>query len=305
MLALTCPHSFEIGLPPFVASVKLPRMPAQLDESQNSTEADTPAFGTYAPAANTRLLRWMVKFGLSRGSFLKKVQKSWLSKHGSIVDSEIRGLRYRLNLSDNVTDSKILLSSKVYDGEELQFLAKVCHEGCFVDVGANVGYYTMSLLKAGYAQALPIEPNPPTLQRLDYNLKLNNFSDRVFVVPKGVGPEGELEFYQTGGLGGSSFVKPSGEVKSVKIQTLPLLDILRKHHIERIGGMKVDVEGFEDRVLIPFLQEAPDALLPRRIVMESCHQQQWAEDIRTQFTKRGYRLVGKTRANELFERKPE
>ena len=40
------------------------------------------------------------------------------------------------------------------------------------------------------------------------------------------------------------------------------MDLCEKFNLTRIDGMKVDVEGFEEAVMLPFLEQASDNLLP-------------------------------------------
>jgi FkbM family methyltransferase len=257
-------------------------------------------WGAHAPARATRSLQWMIRLGLARGTMAKTIHRLWLARHGPVVDTTVRGLRYRLDISDNTTDGKILISSKVYDQIELDHLVRHGGEGVFVDIGANIGYYSLSLAHAGCERVIAIEPNPPALERLRYNIGLNQLGERIEVVAAGVGPDAELEFYQTGGLGGSGFVKPVHDAPVIKVRSIPLMQILADRQVERIGGLKIDVEGFEDQVLFPFLREAPEALLPACIVMESCHRHEWESDLLPAFHARGYRLACETRANRIF-----
>ena len=73
------------------------------------------------------------------------------------------------------------------------------------------------------------------------------------------------------------------------------------HYLNRIDGMKVDVEGFEEAVLLPFFENAPDTLLPRLIVIED-NRKEWDTDILAVAATRGYRLAKKTHMNLLLER---
>jgi FkbM family methyltransferase len=259
-------------------------------------------YGTFKPGANTRFLRLLTRLGLAHGKTSKKLREAWLRRHGPRVDTEVRGVKYRLNLADNTTDAKILISSKVYDSVELDALAAACRAKPFVDIGANIGYYTLSLLRAGCPRAVAIEPNPPTLARLRFNIEVNAFQDRADIVAMGAGPEGELEFYQAGGLGGSSFVKPAGDHPVITVRTKPLLDILRERDVKQVGGMKIDVEGFEDQVLNAFLDKAPPALLPDVLVMESCHDGDWKTDLLSKLASKGYAPPARTRSNFIFRK---
>jgi FkbM family methyltransferase len=266
-----------------------------------STQTDPP-YGTYRPDSKTWLIRLLTRLGLAHGKLALKLRECWLEKHGPWVDAEVGGLRYRLNLHDNTTDVKILISSKVYDAPEIKALTAACRAKAFVDIGANIGYYTLSILHSGCPRAIAIEPNPPTLARLRYNVGLNAMQDRADIVAMGAGPEGELEFYQTGGLGGSSFVKPDAEAPVIKVRTKPLLSIFHERGVTAVGGMKIDVEGFEDQVLNAFFDEAPPALLPDVLVMESCHAADWKTDLDAKLASAGYRLSSRTRSNIIYRK---
>ena len=45
--------------------------------------------------------------------------------------------------------------------------------------------------------------------------------------------------------------------------------IVERAGIDRIDALKTDIEGFEDRALLPFFATAPRALWPKRIYMET------------------------------------
>lgn len=60
--------------------------------------------------------------------------------------------------------------------------------------------------------------------------------------------------------------------------------------------MKVDIEGFEERVLTHFFSEAPRSYWPRFICVEVIHTTQVAALLENM----GYRLTLKTRENNVF-----
>lgn len=265
-------------------------------------QATEPPYGTYAVDRRTQALRALIRTGLSRGRVTKWIRRRWIDLHGPLVDAEVDGIRYRFDLRNNVTDGKVLLSSKVYDEVEIKALVASARDGVFIDIGANIGYYTLALLRHGASRVVAIEPNPPALARLRFNLEANDVADRVDVVDEGVGPEGELEFFQTSALGSASFVRPDEEVPSIRVRTRPLLAILDELQVKRIGALKIDVEGYEDRVLVPFLQEAPRGLLPDTVVMERCNAHDWEVDPLALFAAAGYRVEQETRGNYILRR---
>jgi len=70
-----------------------------------------PPWGHYAPPHSGRYLRSAIKLGLSRGKLRKIILARWARKFGNIIDVSIRGVNYRLDLTDNVTDRKIFVAS--------------------------------------------------------------------------------------------------------------------------------------------------------------------------------------------------
>jgi hypothetical protein len=57
-----------------------------------------------------------------------------------------------------------------------------------------------------------------------------------------------------------------------------LLHAARSRGIERIDVMKIDIEGMEDQVLLPFFRKAPRSLWPRAIVGEHIFAPRWREE---------------------------
>lgn len=264
---------------------------------------EQPAWGTYAPPAQSAWIRLLISLGLGRGKLRKHFILSWKKKFGSSVDREVRGIRYRLMLDNNVTDGQILASSVVYDKQELEALSGAARGNWFVDVGANIGYYSLYYAKHTQNRVMAIEPNPPTLERLRFNIAANGLDERITVVPLGVGEEGEFELYSTGDLGSASLLdNPDADTRSVTIRTRPLLEMLQEAGVEKVDALKIDVEGMEDRALVPFLQTAPEALLPRCIVLEHGQEHLWEQDLFAVLKEKGYTVTAKPRGNTILNK---
>ncbi len=259
-------------------------------------------WGHYSPPKGAWFLRLVTAAGFGRGKFKRKIIESWQKHFGYIYDVTVRGVKYRLDISDNVTDKKILTSSKVYDKEELGALLHACAGGIFVDIGANIGYYSLHLAVKGNSRVVAIEPNPPTLERLQYNIAINGLQEMITVVPKGIGPEGTHDLYSGKNLGSSSFHDdPNEETCNItSVETTPLLSLFEKLAIQEIDGIKIDIEGMEDQALVPFFRDAPDALWPKCIVIEHGHEHFWREDVYEVLRKKGYTQTHRTRGNFIF-----
>jgi FkbM family methyltransferase len=260
-------------------------------------------WGTYAPLKRSLFLRLLIAIGLGRGAVRAKILKIWIKRFGNIVDVDVRGIRYRLNLSDNVTDCKIFGSSVTYDKKELEYLQQACHMGVFVDVGANIGYYSLVLAREARCKVVAIEPNPTALERLRFNVALNsNLRDNITIVPLGVGEKGEFDLHLGNNLGGASLHNNLSEdsTKTVKITTQPLLHILTDQKIDGIDALKIDIEGMEDRALVPFFEESSSHMWPNCIVIEDDHQKMWKTDILKILRSKGYSEIFRRSGNAVL-----
>jgi FkbM family methyltransferase len=144
------------------------------------------------------------------------------------------------------------LTGNLYCGlHEFADMAYVLHvagaDDLFVDVGANVGSYTVLACAARGARGICIEPVPSTFTRLSANLEINTLAGRVEALNIGLGAEdGELLF--TGGHNTMNHVLARGESEAgaLRVPVRTLEGVLAG----RVPTfMKIDVEGFEAPVL--------------------------------------------------------
>jgi len=178
----------------------------------------------------------------------------------------------------------------------------------FVDIGANVGSYTVFVGNAARAQAtlVAFEPHPRTYQKLLFNMQANGLSIDD-VLNCGVGQQEEtLRLWSDGGsnIGHTSLLaEGTAHAKvSVDVPVLPLVAVLEERGITRIDLLKIDIEGFEDRALAPFLRTAQAALLPTHILMEMEHRALWQDDLASLLDDLGYRARPITPLNTLYSR---
>jgi FkbM family methyltransferase len=116
----------------------------------------------------------------------------------------------------------------------------------FVDVGANVGCYTVLASGAAGADSLAFEPSPATYRSLMDNIHLNVLNS-VRAMNAAVGAErGELQF--TEGFDTMNHVVAPGETnqRSIKVPVHTLSEMLNGRPPSLI---KIDTEGFETEVI--------------------------------------------------------
>lgn len=279
-----------------------------MDSSDLPTNAaaghsDPPEWGQFTPPRNAGPLRALINAGCARGFVRKWIIRKWIEKFGLTADLSCSGVRYRLILANNITDLRVLTSHKSYDRAEIDALKAAVGQGTFVDLGANIGFYSLSIAATG-ARVIAVEPNPKTLERLRFNVAINDFAGNVTVIPVGIGEEGEFELISSGDLGSASIgpnQTKNERTIATRIRTRPLLDILSEADVESIEGLKIDIEGMEDRALIPFFNDAPKSLRPKCVVIEDCTSDYWETDVIAYMQSIGYTMSFKTRANSVLK----
>ncbi len=134
----------------------------------------------------------------------------------------------------------------LHECADMAFLLHLLRPGdLFVDVGANVGSYTVLASAVCGARSIAIEPDPLTAQALRRNVEANRMVDRVTVVEAAVGAdEGTVSF--TTGHDTTNHVARSGEAGTREV---PLRTLDRLLTGEDPLLIKIDVEGYEPSVL--------------------------------------------------------
>jgi len=79
-----------------------------------------------------------------------------------------------------------------------------------------------------------------------------------------------------------------------------LVAVLADAGITRIHGLKIDIEGHEDKALVPYFSTASQEMLPQRIVIEDPNAGEGYPGCAAIFAKRGYHLFGRSKNNSLY-----
>jgi FkbM family methyltransferase len=265
-----------------------------------------PPFGAFAPnAAQAAIIALAQRSRLKRGAFRPMLSRLVNLLRGGPLDVPYQGASFRFYHQASATERGALFNPD-YNLEELDFLrAHTQAGGVFVDVGANVGTYALVLARhvgAG-GKVIAIEPHPVTHARLAFNNSASGYT-QVRLVAAAAGPaDGDLMIETDGdNLGASHIVSGKASGKAIKVPSLRLQRILEEACVSRIDALKIDVEGFEDRVLTGFFREAPPSLWPRAVVIEHLSKDEWLEDCIADMRARGYVETGRTRSNTLLVR---
>ncbi|MEM0907771.1 MAG: FkbM family methyltransferase [Pseudomonadota bacterium] len=220
------------------------------------------------------------------------------------LDVVVEGTRFAIDPSDNKVDFDIWYKRRLEEAHERAFLAAHLKEGdWFVDVGANIGLYTVSLLLAVTGlKTVSFEPLDRLRARLETNLTLNGLTARAVVRSEAVGPSGNAQLYESGNAGRSSLIAFEGARLGRTVAVRPLHEML--NHLGVVpAAVKIDVEGFEAEALMPYFDEAPPTQWPQAIVIETLHRAHWRRDCLQELFQRGYVEDGSTLENALLVRR--
>ena len=275
---------------------------ARAGSIQRSRPVDAPAdnhlpFGSYAPsrfqsfliAMGHRLPRTWA--GMRIASLIRSLLKRWSKRP---FDAVRIGSRMRLHPSDNASEKRLTTTPQFFDTIELAVLAtRLTPDFVFLDVGANVGTYTLFVAnRVGRGgRIVAVEPHPTALGRLRCNLALNGI-DWVHVAPVALSDRaGTISlFINDRNVGSSSILfdrRPDLPARGVEVPCRTLLSLVEEEGLSRIDAIKLDVEGAEDKILLAYFSSAPRALWPRLLLIEDSRSV-WKEDLLEMLQRSGY-----------------
>jgi FkbM family methyltransferase len=176
-----------------------------------------------------RFAKWQVASRLAPGSVLV----DWVNGAKFIAAPGERGV-----------------TCNIYAGlYEFQDMAYVLHvlrpDDVFVDVGANVGSYTILACGAAGARGYAFEPVPETFQKLLANLRVNDLGPRVQALHQGVGAAPGALRFSTDQRCVNHVLADGEDGPAVEVAVVTLDAAVA----EAPAMMKVDVEGYETSVL--------------------------------------------------------
>ncbi|MDC0434305.1 FkbM family methyltransferase [bacterium] len=154
----------------------------------------------------------------------------------------------------------------LHEYEDMAFVLHLLRSGdLFVDVGANIGSYTILASAAG-AKILAFEPVLSTFESLLDNIYLNRLQELVEARNAAVGSTVDI-LAMSADQGPTNKVVKRGETyagETIQVQQVSLDKVL-KGNIPKI--IKIDVEGYESEVLTGATKTLEDSRL-QAVIME-------------------------------------
>ena len=197
--------------------------------------------------------------------------KDFLTRNCKTNEMSVNG--YKMLLHDNME-----ISLRPYEPIETEIVkTHVEKNNIVVDIGANIGYYTL-LMALNQAKVFSYEPEPKNFKLLQKNVNLNNFSSNVKLYNKAVSNyNGFSKLFLAGATdlngevivdeakGGAPGMHTLSNNRFVigKDHFVNSIDVeVTKLNLDKIDFAKIDVEGHELHVLEGM------KILPTKILIE-------------------------------------
>ena len=240
------------------------------------------------------------------GTVARLFRRLYLRKSRDPVETDVLGNKMCLDPYEWV-DGDLLFCPHLCDFKEIAFMQKVLKPGgTFLDVGVNIGFYSLiaSRLVGQSGRVLSVEADPYNYEKLKHNISLNKELNNIVPLQVGVSDKKEslrMGIYTLGNRGGNSFLR-NDFPESIDVECETLHTLLRQNHIETIDIAKIDIEGFEYRVLDKFFKESETSLFPKNLIIESNPYFNNEGDVLGLLSEQGYRVLESHRLNYILER---
>lgn len=188
---------------------------------------------------------------------------------------------YVADKSDNLARGVVWGNLTVWEATSLRAFSELSRTSTrFLDVGAYSGIYSLIACADGPGEAIAFEPNPAIRQLLERNIRANGWEGRITVVPKGASDGSGTARMTIPGDTTAARVDFAGTGPAIELTTID--EVLDGRAADII---KIDVEGFESRVLTG-ASKTLERYTPALIV-ESLDERSF-EDVRAALTHFGY-----------------
>ncbi len=193
-----------------------------------------------------RIRRWVEK----NKAYMKRngIGEVTFAKEGVVFRSD--GIRWAYNPT-LAGGGGALWEKQEFDKEIFDFLTGTVKRGkrqVFLDIGANIGSYTLKLKQIfPKSEIHAFEPIPSTYRQLERNIAVNN-PEHVFTYNLALSDHnGKL--IMRNDLDTGNYIEKTKKKNTSEVRTMKLDDFIKKEGIKRIDVMKCDVEGAELLVL--------------------------------------------------------
>jgi len=200
------------------------------------------------------------------------------------------------------------------ENKEIEFIKKNSpNNSVFIDIGSNMGLYTQNIAflnnEHKKIKIISIDANPINILRLNKNLKLlkkkiPNIFSIIKIKNYALGNRNtKLNFDFSRGLANGYISQKIKKKDNITVTCKKLINVVKEEKLNSITNLKIDIEGYEDKVLIPFFKNCNKKLYPKNIILEHSSKNLWEKDLIKFIYSIGYKKVFINNANLILSLK--
>lgn len=268
-----------------------------------------PSFGAYRLGTTQKILRKISnsmpekKPGKWITSFLRRLL---LLGNQQVFDVSLsETLHVRLRPKDNLCEKRVFAAYKHWNSMELNALYNALEQHkskrpfTFLDVGGNVGFYSIFLAdKAKKIQKptniITVEPDPINTRRLQFNTQAS--AVELTHDAHGIAGKSGRAILKGGHKNRGEIYLESTDDKKVGIDIITLVELCAIYGLDQIDALKLDIEGHDLDALTEFFDSAPKKLFPSLMVLETRKSESGVLELAI---KNGYKLLGRKGINSV------
>lgn len=208
-------------------------------------------------AVPVKLIRWINKHSINtyyklpaglRGRLRSVYGKYRADNPERFITAEIDGIKYSLDLNEEIDNS--IYYQGCFEPMTARLIKRYVKPGMVVvDIGANMGCHALQFAKlvGRSGRVIAFEPTKYARNKLELNIKLNNFSniriEKIALSDK-AGKKQKVYFQSSYPLNGAR--QDGTDI----VDFLTLDEYAKKNKINRIDFIKMDVDGYEHKIIL-------------------------------------------------------
>ena len=182
--------------------------------------------------------------------------------------------KYYCNLLEHMNVGHFFLKDGHYEPYVTQLMLEYTREpGDVLDIGANIGYFSILCSKRTGGKVYSIEPEPTNYSLLQQNINLNQSQNVISFNVAANNSSGEISFYVNSKNKGDHRCSQLDKnlSKIIKVEGKRIDQVLTKEEFNRVRVIKIDVQGYEKKVcegMEDYLRNAKDLKIISEFVVD-------------------------------------
>lgn len=166
-----------------------------------------------------------------------------------VILAEASGYKFYVDMKDRFI-APVIIADKFEQNEKIEILKYTNEDTIFLDIGANIGYYSV-LLSDKVKKVYAFEPVTENYLLLNKNIEVNNLKNVTAVHKALSNKNGEVEMFIDKLNGGGHSMQINNVLDTNSSEFIPSIrldDYIESEGIENINLIKIDVQGAEGLV---------------------------------------------------------